>query len=283
LNKRILLATGGLLLLFTLLIFGKTSIPKPPMTFPAQSIPEFNINDAITKFKQDLTSSQTVFISKIENEISRGNLKKQSEEELTELANFWKDSAKKFIPYSYYLSEAAKLDNSEKNLTFAARLILDNLKREDSVGVKAWEASTAADLFQRALNLDPNNDDLKVGLASCYIYGQGMAGDPQQMMKGIQQLLEVVQRDSNNMKAQLVLGIGGVISNQLDKAIARLNKVVSAQPENLEAISWLADAYAAEGDKANATRWYQQAKKLVNNPAFGKEVDQRIKDLNSSP
>ncbi len=37
------------------------------------------------------------------------------------------------MPYAYYLSEAAKLDNSEKNLTFAARLILENMRREENV------------------------------------------------------------------------------------------------------------------------------------------------------
>ncbi|MDE3211786.1 MAG: hypothetical protein KGM98_01020 [Bacteroidota bacterium] len=281
--KRIILAAGGIILLFTLLVFGKTSVPKPTMTFPGRTLPVYNVESAIARYKQGLTPSQVVYLSKIENGITRGDLKKQSSEQLGALADFWKDSAKKFVPYAYYLSQAAKLDNSEKSLTFAARLILQNLKTEDSTGIKTWEATTAADLFTRALKLDPNNDDLKVDLGSCYIYGQGMAGDPMQTMKGIQELLQVVSKDSNNMRAQLVLGIGGVISNQLDKAIVRLNKVVSFDPTNLEAVSWLADAYAAKGDKVNAAKWYEQAKKLVNNPNFSKEVDQRIKELNEAP
>jgi len=85
------------------------------------------------------------------------------------------------------------------------------------------------------------------------------------------------------MQAQLVLGIGGVISRQYSKAIERLLKVAKAQPANLEAISWLADAYAATGDNTSAITWYQYSKKLVNNAAFSKEVDERIKALTSSP
>ena len=42
-------------------------------------------------------------------------LKSQAEKQLTLLADFWKDSVGIFVPYAYYLSEAAKLDNSEKN------------------------------------------------------------------------------------------------------------------------------------------------------------------------
>ncbi|MEO6221389.1 MAG: tetratricopeptide repeat protein, partial [Ginsengibacter sp.] len=137
-------------------------------------------------------------------------------------------------------------------------------------------------LFQQALQLNPGNDDLKVGLGSCYIYGQGISGDPQETMKGIQQLLEVIRKDSNNMQAQMVLGIGAVISGQNDKAIVRLNKVVAYDPHNLEAVSWLADAYAALGDKENAIKWYRQSKHLVNNPEFSKEVEERIKELNNT-
>lgn len=283
LTKRIILATAGLIFLLAAFLFGKTTTTKPVFAEPEQSSPVFDISSFIAKEKKQLTPLQLIYVSKIENSISRGDVKNQSENQLTQLANFWKDSVRVFPPYAFYLSEAAKLDNSEKNLTFAARLILENMRREDSVALKSWEAETAASLFERALKLDPDNDDLKVGLGSCYVYGQGMIGDPQQTMKGIQQLLEVVHKDSNNMQAQMVLGIGAVISRQFDKAIERLNKVVKFDPNNLEAVSWLADAYAGEGDKENAIKWYGQSKKLVNNPAFSKEIDERIKALNTGP
>ncbi len=281
--KRIILATAGCIFLFLLLLFGKTTIPKPDFVTPAQVTPDFDISALINKEKKNLTASQLIYVSKIENGISRGDVKNQSGRQLTLLADFWKDSVGIFPAYAYYLSEAAKLDNSEKNLTFAARLILENMRREDSMGLKSWEAETAVSLFERALKIDPDNDDLKVGLGSCYVYGPGMIGDPQQTMKGIQQLLEVVHKDSNNMQAQMVLGIGAVISRQFDKATERLSKVVAFDPNNLEAVSWLADAYAGAGDKQNAIKWYEQSKRLVNNPTFSKEVDERIKALNTSP
>ncbi|HSN08334.1 MAG TPA: tetratricopeptide repeat protein [Hanamia sp.] len=279
-NKRIILAGAGVVLVFALFFFGKTSTTKKEMPSMAKAeTPLFNIKDTLSADKQQLSANQLVYVTKIENDITRGDLKHQGVNQYTNLANFWKDTAGKFIPYAYYLSEAAKLDNSEKKLTFAARLILENMKREDNPAQKVWEAQTAASLFEKALKLDPDNDDLKVGLGSCYVYGEGMIGNPEQTMKGIQQLLQVVKKDSNNMQAQLVLGIGGVISNQYDKAIERLKKVVSFDPQNLEAVSWLADAYAAAGDKQNAIKWYEQSEHMVNNPAFTKEIDARIKIL----
>lgn len=282
-NKRIILAGLGIVLVFILLFFGKTATTKKAMPMATQAeAPQFNIKDTLLAEKQKLSPIQLIYVTNIENGISRGDVKNQSENQYTNLANFWRDSIGSFIPYAYYLSEAAKLDNSEKKLTFAARLILENMRREDDPGKKVWEAQTAASLFEKALKLDPDNQDLQVGLGSCYVYGEGMIGNAEQTMKGIQQLLQVVKKDSNNMQAQLVLGIGGVISNQYDKAIERLNKVVSFDPHNLEAVSWLADAYAATGDKQNAVKWYQQSKHLVNNPEFSKEIDARIKALNEN-
>jgi cytochrome c-type biogenesis protein CcmH/NrfG len=171
------------------------------------------------------------------------------------------------------------LVNSEKNLTFAAQLMLEDLRNEGNAAKRGWKGEQAVDLFERAIALNPNNPDLKVGLGSCYVFGKGMAGDPQETMKGIQQLLQVVRTDSMNMKAQLVLGIGGVISNQYPKAVDRLLIVIKNQPENVEAVSWLADAYAGKGDKQNALKWYEISKRMVNNPAYSKEVDERIKML----
>lgn len=280
-NKRIILAGIGVVLVFTLFFFGKTTTIKKEMPAnPQANVPQFNIKDTLIAEKQKLSPVQLIYVSKIENAISRGDVKNQSENQYTNLANFWKDSVGSFIPYAYYLSEAAKLDNSEKKLTFAARLILENMRREDNPARKVWEAQTAATLFEQGLKLDPENEDLQVGLGSCYVYGEGMIGNPEQTMKGIQQLLQVVKKDSNNMQAQLVLGIGGVISNQYEKAIERLKKVVDFDPHNLEAVSWLADAYAATGDKQNAVKWYEQSKHLVNNPGFSKEIDARIQALN---
>ena len=279
-KQRVLLAAVGLVLLFGLFFFGKTAEKKSvvPLEQPQVEV-VMDVERAIDSIKSELTPSQIIILQKLENGITRGDLKKQTAEQYTALADFWKDSVGSFIPYTYYLSKAAILDNSEKKLTFAAHFILENMRRESRSDIKLWEAQTAAGLFEQALKLDPTNDDLKIGLGSCYVYGPGMTGNAAQAMKGIQQLLEVVRRDSNNMKAQMVLGIASVVSNQTDKAIERLNKVVSFDPHNLEAVSWLADAYAAEGDVANAKKWYEQSKHIVNNPAFSKEVDARIKAL----
>ncbi len=237
----------------------------------------FDIQGFIEIQKAKLTPAQAVFVSKLENNISRGDVLTQKIKANEDLAAFWKDSINAFEPYAFYTSAAAKLDNSEKNLTFAARLFSENLRGVSDEARLEWETTEAIDLYERAIKLDPDNDDLHIGLGSCYIYGRGRSGDPQQTMNGIREVLTVVRKDSTNMKAQLLLGVGGYVSGQYDKALERLKKVVAAEPVNVEAISFLADTYAAQGNKAEAVRWYTVSKRLVNNEDYSKEVDDHIK------
>ena len=279
-KKQLLFTLCGLSLVILLFIFGRTVAPKSNL--PVSAIPAiklFDINQFITSEKQHLTPSQAIQLGKLENSVTRGDVNEQLIAANTALANFWKDSIRATEPYFYYLSEAAKLDKSEKNLTFAAQLILDNLRGETDEAKLNWKTEQAIVLFEKAIELYPDNDDLKVGLGSCYVFGKGRVGGTKETMKGIQQLLAVVRKDSTNMKAQMMLGVGGYVSGQYDKAIERLQKVVIAQPKNMEAIAFLADTYAAKGDKANAIKWYLVSKRLINDPHYSKEVDERIKLL----
>ena len=245
----------------------------------SSTVTAFDIIHFIALEKAKLTPNQTIIVTKLETNLSASNPTAKKLEANNSLAAFWKDSAKSFEPYAFYISEGSKLDNSEKNLTFAARIFLDNLRAEKNQAKLNWETTTAIGLFERALKLNPDNDDLKIGLGSCYIYGKGRSGDPQETMQGIQQLLSVVRKDSNNMQAQMMLGVGGLVSGQFDKSIERLEKVVTQQPQNAEAVAYLADAYAGKGDKVNAVKWYNISKRLIKNPHYTEEVDARIKTL----
>lgn len=274
-KKQVILASAGtLLVLFIFFGLKTTSTENPSPKIPDQKIQTFDIQSFISNSKSQLPPAQLEILNKLEKSSDSKNVAT-----IISIADFWKDSARAFLPYAYYLSEAAKLDNSEKSLNFAAQLILSNLRIEHDGAKIEWLSSEAIILFEKAITLNPQNDDLRVGLGSCYVFGKGRNGDPQQTMKGIQELLGVVRKDSTNMKAQLVLGAGGYISGQYDKAIPRLKKVVESEPENLEAVAFLADSYAASGKNAEAIKWYQISKRLADNPAYSKEVDERIKLL----
>lgn len=268
-KKQFILAGAALVMVALLFFFGKTSLPKPPA--PKAESKLFDISSFVDSVETTLAPHITGWY----------NSKKQSVSApvFNEIAAFWRDSARVFEPYAFYTAEAAKLDNSQKSLTFAARLFLERIRHEQDEARLEWETVTAIDLYERAIALDTANNDLRVELGSVYVYGRGRTGDPQASMQGIQELLTVARKDPGNMKAQLVLGVGGLVSGQYDKAIERFKLVVSKEPRNLEAIAYLADTYAASGNREEAIKWYNVSKQVANNPLFSKEVDERIKQL----
>ena len=276
-----ILIGSGVILVAILFLFGKTVPQKKQDPKPAavSSHPEkFDFKASLAEAKAQLSPEQQGYVNSLENSVGRGDVKNQQIHTYHQLATFWKDSASRFEPYAYYTAEASKLENSEKSLTFAAQLFLDNLRAATDPSLKSWMAATSRELFERALTLNPANDSAKIGVGSTYIFGS-TEENPQQVMQGIQQILEVARRDSTNMYAQLMLGIGGLVSGQLDRAVDRLSKVVAQQPANLEAVLSLAEAYERKGENKNAMKWYQASKKFIGNPEVLKEIDNRIKDL----
>ena len=264
-----------------LFLFGKTVPPKKEEPKPSAVITQtetFDFESSLSEAKAKLSPEQQGYLNSLENAVVRGDVKNQQIHTYHQLATFWKDSAGRFEPYAFYTAEASKLENSEKSLTFAAQLFLDNLRAATDPALKSWMAVRSRELFESALKLNPANDSARIGMGSTYIFS-GTEGDPQQIMQGIQQILEVARRDSGNMYAQLMLGIGGLVSGQLDRAVERLTKVVDRQPANLEAILSLAEAYERKGENQLAVKWYQASKRFIGNPEVLKEIDSRIKDL----
>jgi tetratricopeptide (TPR) repeat protein len=225
--------------------------------------------------KKQLSPEQVVRLNTLEHSISRGDVKDQQLHVYHQLARFWSDSAHVFEPFAWYEAEAARLENSGKSLTFAARLFLDNLQNDDIAQRRQWKALQAKDLFERSLKIDPDNDSAKVGLGACYLFG-GISATP---MEGILKIREVVEKDSTNIYAQMMLIQGSLISGQYDKAISRLLTVNHFQADNVEAILLLADIYERTGNKTSAVIWYRKSLPFVKQPEAKAEIEKRIKDL----
>jgi tetratricopeptide (TPR) repeat protein len=247
----------AILLVIILYRFGrtvpqKTSIRSDNTTTVTQG---FSIDSFLLAAKKQLNPEQVVRINTLENSITRGDVKNQALGVYHQLAHFWADSGQIFEPYAWYEAEAARLENSEKSLTFAARLFLDNLQEDNQDDRRKWKALQAKDLFERSLRINPENDSAKIGLGACYLFG-GISAAP---MEGIQKIREVVERDSTNLYGQMMLVKGSLFSGQYDKAISRLQTVNRLQPGNMETMLMLADTYERTGDKKNAILWYEKS------------------------
>jgi tetratricopeptide (TPR) repeat protein len=231
--------------------------------------------DLLIKAKQTISPEQVIRIGALENAVVRGDVKDQQIHVYHQLARFWSDSARVFEPYAWYTAQAAKLENSEKSLTFAAHLFLDNLVTEREPAMQNWLASNAKDLFEKALVLNPANDSSKIGLGACYIFGN-LSDNP---MQGIMPIREIVEKNPDNMYGQMVLALGGKKSGQYDKAIERFLIILKKEPNNLEAIFNLAECYDIHNEKADAIKWYEIAKEKIKVPEAQEALAKRIAEL----
>ncbi len=270
---------GGIVLIVLIYFGSNTTTPKSADKAPATTQDSHNHSvtseSLLEKAKLRISPEQVQRLALLEKAVVRGDVKMQQIHVFHQLARFWSDSARMFEPYAYYTSEAAKLENSEKSLTFAAQLFLENLVTEADPAMQHWLGENAKDLLDKALVINPANDSTKIGLGICYMFGN-IADNP---MQGILEVRKVVQEHPENLYGQMVLGMGGKKSGQYDKAIERFNIVLQKQPENLEAIFNLAECYELKGDKPGAIKWYQRAKDLVKVPEAKTALDKRIVEL----
>ena len=278
-KKQQLILVGFALTSLLLLFFFGNTVPAKKVAAVVENTPQtekaIDVKKLLTHAKERLTNQQVQKVTSLENIVVRGDIKTQQLNAYRQLATFWRDSVQLFEPYAYYTGEAAKLENSEKSLTFAAHLFLDNLKTEREPAMQTWLANNSKVLFEKALEINPANDSSRIGLGACYIFGN-ISNNP---MEGIGPIRAIAERDPKNMYAQFILGLGGIRSGQFDKAIERFTVVIHNEPTNLEAAINLAEAYDRKGDKVNAVKWYSFIKEKIPNPQVQKELDERIKAL----
>jgi tetratricopeptide (TPR) repeat protein len=279
-KQHILVITGGLALLLSLFFWGPTVAPdKKQPSATAQTLEtEFDINKYKGEVANQLTPYQQAYLKNLEAASQNGEKNIDSHQGLHKLSDFWRDSIGNPTLHYFYESQLAELDNTEKSLTFAAHSILGYLPFERNHEMQHYLADLGKKLFEKALTKNANNDSTIVGLGGCLMYG-AHTEDAAASMAGIIKVREVAERDSTNIFAQYMLGVGGIISRQFDKAALRFEKVVKAQPDNIEVMFKLAETYEMGGQKALAADWYEKIMAKVENNELKVELTKRINEL----
>jgi tetratricopeptide (TPR) repeat protein len=282
-KQQLILIVSGIVLFAGLYFIGSNVGPKKPAAEqkgPMQQSQQqsLDVDTYLSHALGHLPLRGQQYLTSLEQSVKRGDVKDQQIKVYKQEAAYWKDSANDPIPYFYYLDKAAALENSEKNLTFAAQSILGYLPYVDSLPQRVWLANQSRELFEKALDVNPKNDSSIVGLGSTYFYGATKT-EGESPMTGIMKVREVAQRDSTNLFAQYMLGVGGLISGQNDKALQRFEKVVKAEPDNIEVLFKLAETNEALGNKTEAIKWYQNILSKTKLPEMKAELQKRILQL----
>ncbi|MEY3291735.1 MAG: hypothetical protein RLZZ266_760 [Bacteroidota bacterium] len=276
-KPQLILILSGLLL-FSVLYFFTPRFTAKEANAPSQSAENqvVTTESILNTAKLALSESQKISLLSIENQLIKAKNAQDSLKSYKALTKFWADSAQKLAPYLYFSYSAALLENSEKSLTFAAQLLVDNLLTPDAPpALLPWIAGNAKVLLEKALVINPKNDSAKINLGACYLFGN-LSDNP---MQGITKIKEVVDKDSTNAYGQFILALGGKKSGQYDKAIERFLTVINIQPNQIEAMIHLAECYELTDQKALAIEWYTKVSNSVNIPEAKEAISKRIKEL----
>jgi len=278
-KKQVILVGAAAALLIVLVAFGRTIPHSDKKAMPTDSHMHSDgqeekpiaFEELLAAAKQKVPASKLISIASLENRVGRGDVKHQQIAAYKELYATW-DSLNQLPIAAYYLGESAKLENSEKSLTFAANLFLDHLEHAQDPAVMKWESLQAITLLDRAIQLSPANDSLKIKQALLYMN----TGEP---MVGVAKLRDVVAKNPDNVEAQLTLANLAIQSGQYDKAIERMQTFLQTHPNEPKVIFVMAEAYRSKGDVKKAVELFEQCKTLLKDPSLKAEIDNYIKSI----
>src|SRR5690606_6228280 len=272
-TKQIILIAGVIVLMIILYLQPLKSLVKeedaaagvetmaPSNDFTLENVSEVAKQGLNTNLQKDITDLET-------------SLKEASEDEklplLKQLAEKW-DDVNKLSPHAYALEEIAKREPTFENWLKTGNVFSEafsNLQDTVMVPVLTQHAIKA---YETALELDGTSLDAKTGLGSAYVNGPNP-------MQGITLLLEVVEEDPNNVKANFNLGLFSMQSRQFDKAVDRFKTVVDKDP-SAEAWFYLATSYENIGLKNEAIDAFQKSKQLAADPSLSQFIDRKVEEL----
>lgn len=151
---------------------------------------------------------------------------------------------------------------------------IGSMARDDDAA--AWFIGQARRAFARGLELDPGDAELSIDLAQCDLQRQ------ETTMDGITRLLQVVEDDPDNVRANLLLARFGLVSGQYEKVLIRTEKVLSLQPANTQALFMAAQAHGGLGSFDEAVELLTRCRDLTDDPAFIEEIDALIQRWSAS-
>lgn len=279
-RSQLILIIGSILLVIAFYFFGSTRkkgeelilMKNEELTQPTS----VDIDKIIAKAKSDFSEGQLENLKKLEDGLSQTNDLKKKVEILEQLIEKWDTYQRPEIAINYHF-QLAELEPTEINWTAAAEKCFFAFNTNEDSSLHHYFMEKAIDAYKKTIDINPANNDNKINLAVCYTYGETA-----NTMQGVLLLLDVVKSDSNNVKANFLLGKLAMTSGQFEKAVMRFEKVVSLDNQNAEAYLNMAESYQSLGNNKKAIELFEKAKKLVNNPDFIREIDNYITKLKNN-
>lgn len=229
---------------------------------------EYVIADDITEVKNGLDSAALADVNHWESEMA-----------FDSMVVFY-DMLRQPVAAAYYAQKLAEKTNEANAWTETGERFLLTAKYMGDQPRKIKWFGEAKQAFEKAIELDPTDLDIKVDLGVCMIESASALGTPP--MEGIGMLKSVEQQDPTNIKALINLGYFAIKSGQFDKAQERFDQVLSVDANYADVYLYLADLHERQKDFNSAITDLEKYKSLVQDPQRIEEVDKYIEELSKN-
>lgn len=135
----------------------------------------------------------------------------------------------------------------------------------------------AVESYEKVLELDPENIPAQTALGVAYVEGAQHLGV--MPMKGVGILLNLLEKNPNNINVLTNLGYFAIQSGQFETAIERFEKILELEPRNAEAYLYLTDVYVRMDEKGKAIDNLEKYKSFVDDPLVEQQVNRYIEDI----
>jgi tetratricopeptide (TPR) repeat protein len=227
----------------------------------------------IAQAKKNIDANKLKAIDTLEKQLAAQTDAAKKIELTHNLAEAWKNAGSKIIT-AEYARQFAELTQQPKDYAIAGDLLVTAFETAADTNLSKQLVDAAFGTLQKAIELDSSNIDNKVNMAACLMEGRN------QIMDGVPILLEIVKKSPNHLKANFILAKFAVVSGQYDKAITRLEKLISNNPTYTDAYLVLANAYASKGEAKKAKATLQNCQQHSTDARMKTEIDKLIKQFN---
>jgi tetratricopeptide (TPR) repeat protein len=257
------------------LYFGNFTTKKPDETVKptSHSMPEgIGFEEYERRMMAELSSSDKRLFNNLSSTLQTAASATEQSAAAHELAHAWEERGNRPLTAYYHFIAAEAENNAEELVAIGDSFTVIFRQLQDTL-IKNNLLTFALRSYEAALERRPDDLNLKVKVGSMYVEG---SGEP---MKGIALLREVVDQDPQNIPALTMLGRFSILSGQYDKAKQHLDKVLVLDPNNAEAIYFMAITQEGLGNFETAVSLLEACKRIVNNPDFDAEIDGTIEEL----
>ncbi len=260
-TKLQLVVVGSALLLFLVLYIGCETTPRDFQTVEKSrslALASTNLEVLLQEAKEELEAGALNDVLVLETKLEEALDDTERVELMKQLSSRWFGLGHPAVAGSY-AERIATIEGTEESWSIAGTTFTICVQRSQEEKIRNYCTTNAVKAFESAISINPSNISHKVNLA--LLYAENPPAD--NPMRGITMLLDLNREHSENVLVLNTLARLAIRTGQYDRAIERLEKARSIEPNNANTSCLLSQAYEGNGNTEQAQAFAERCQDLM--------------------